>query len=73
MSDDEKELEEGEGGVINPDLLEEGLGDEEVDLEERDDGFGDDDGDGDVSLSKAADDEDAEGAESDKYDDIDLL
>lgn len=67
MSDDEKELEESEG-TLNPDLLEEGLGDDVVEVD--DDELNED---GDVSLEKMADDEDGEWAEGDKYDDVDTL
>lgn len=66
MSDDEKELEEGEG-TLNPDLLEEGLGDDVVADDELDPG----DDDGDVPMSKLIEEEDEEGLLADGFDDED--
>lgn len=59
MSDDEEKVD----GEINPDLLEAGFDD--------DTSLGEDESleDGDLSLEKAAEDEDEEGALADKFDD----
>ncbi len=64
MSDEEEKVD----GELNPDLLEAGLEDEPVvDGDEvlEDDGI--------VPLSKLIDEEEEEGAETDGFDDVDLM
>jgi hypothetical protein len=70
MSDDEKELEEGEG-TLNPDIIDASLGDDDFEDDVEVEGRNREDGD--LSIDEVADDEDAAAGESDVYDDRDLL